>query len=236
MKDILHILFLFLFINILIFLNIYSFKNSDFIVPILNINTDTSDNYDLIIKVLNDSNMNDLIPFIDYISIKKIDKLNINKTIYILSLPENKSIVSIYSDSNKYLASINDLDFIKDLYFHDDFLIIEQNFYDNSSSKDFIEVYNYNNFTYELVFSKNIYSELISNDTSGISKTIINCSIDFVDSKIPTIICISSITFHKGFFSNLKNDYEFIESKHSIKKEIYEWNTNLNSFTLNKST
>ena len=209
-----------------------------------------NDNYTLIVNILKDANKDTLIPYANLINletIKYIPNSTSNKIAYILSLPQQFSFIAIYdtNDNSNYIFEgiIDNLSNIKNFYFYKNFILVEQFDSDSSTNftqREFLEIYFNKNNTYIPVFSKNIYMEKIikntNSDNNDILKDIEISSIDYLEGDLPRILCINTITSYKGIYVNLTNSYEFIENKKTTKKEIYEWNPDIECFSIKKNS
>ena len=209
-----------------------------------------NDNYTLIVKILKDANKDTLIPYANLINletIKYIPNSTSNKIAYILSLPQQFSFIAIYdtNDNSNYIFEgiIDNLSNIKNFYFYKNFIVVEQFDSDSSTNftqREFLEIFFNKNNTYIPVFSKNIYMEKIikntNSDNNDILKDIEISSIDYLEGDLPRILCINTITSYKGIYVNLTNSYEFIENKKTTKKEIYEWNPDIECFSIKKNS
>ncbi len=100
------------------------------------------------------------------------------------------------------------------------------------------EIFFNKNNTYIPVFSKNIYMEKITKDTSPnnneVTKEIEISSIDYLEGDSPRVLCINTVTSYRGIYVNLTNSYEFIEDKKNTQKEIYEWHPDMECFSIKK--
>lgn len=202
-----------------------------------------NDNYNLILKILKDTNNENLIKYANYIEISVINEIpndNNNKVAFTLSLPEQISFIAIYDkidDNNlKYQCSINNLSTVNNFYFYKDFLIIEQKdstSSDNLSQREFFEIFYKKNNKYISVFNKNIYNEKIDkkNNSGDLLKNIETSSIDYLEGSIPRILCITTITEYEGSHSS----EEFNEVKKNTMKEIYEWDDKNEKFIISTS-
>ena len=209
-----------------------------------------NDNYTLIVNILKDANKDTLIPYANLINletIKYIPNSTSNKIAYILSLPQQFSFIAIYdtNDNSNYIFEgiIDNLSNIKNFYFYKNFIVVEQFDSDSSTNftqREFLEIYFNKNNTYIPVFSKNIYMEKIikntNSDNNDVLKDIEISSIDYLEGDLPRILCINTITSYKGIYVNLTNSYEFIENKKTTKKEIYEWNPDIECFSIKKNS
>ena len=209
-----------------------------------------NDNYTLIVNILKDANKDTLIPYANLINletIKYIPNSTSNKIAYILSLPQQFSFIAIYdaNDNSNYIFEgiIDNLSNIKNFYFYKNFIVVEQFDSDSSTNftqREFLEIFFNKNNTYIPVFSKNIYMEKIikntNSDNNDILKDIEISSIDYLEGDLPRILCINTITSYKGIYVNLTNSYEFIENKKTTKKEIYEWNPDIECFSIKKNS
>ena len=208
-----------------------------------------NDNYTLIVNILKDANKDTLIPYANLINletIKYIPNSTPNKIAYILSLPQQFSFIAIYdtNDNSNYIFEgiIDNLSNIKNFYFYKNFIVVEQFDSDpstNFTQREFLEIFFNKNNTYIPVFSKNIYMEKIiknTNSDNDVLKEIEISSIDYLEGDLPRVLCINTITSYKGIYVNLTNSYEFIENKKTTKKEIYEWNPDIECFSIKKNS
>lgn len=209
-----------------------------------------NDNYTLIVNILKDANKDTLIPYANLINLKTIKYIpnsTSNKIAYILSLPQQFSFIAIYNttDNSNYIFEgiIDNLSNIKNFYFYKNFIVVEQFDSDpstNFTQREFLEIFFNKNNTYIPVFSKNIYMEKIikntNSDNNDVSKDIEISSIDYLEGDLPRVLCINTITSYKGIYVNLTNSYEFIEDKKTTKKEIYEWNPDIECFSIKKNS
>ena len=209
-----------------------------------------NDNYTLIVNILKDANKDTLIPYANLINletIKYIPNSTSNKIAYILSLPQQFSFIAIYdtNDNSNYIFEgiIDNLSNIKNFYFYKNFIVVEQFDSDpstNFTQREFLEIFFNKNNTYVPVFSKNIYMEKIikntNSDNNDVLKEIEISSIDYLEGDLPRVLCINTITSYKGIYVNLTNSYEFIENKKTTKKEIYEWNPDIECFSIKKNS
>ena len=209
-----------------------------------------NDNYTLIVKILKDANKDTLIPYANLINletIKCIPNNTSNKIAYILSLPQQFSFIAIYDtiDNSNYTFEgiIDNLSNIKNFYFYKDFIVVEQsdsNLSTNFTQREFLEIFFNKNNTYIPVFSKNIYMEKITKDTSPnnneVTKEIEISSIDYLEGDSPRVLCINTVTSYRGIYVNLTNSYEFIEDKKTTQKEIYEWHPDMECFSIKKNS
>lgn len=203
----------------------------------------SNDNYNLILKILKDTNKDNLIKYANYIELSTIDKIpndNNNKVAFTLSLPEQISFIAIYDkiDNNnlKLQCSIDNLSIINNFYFYKDFLIIEQsdsNSPDNINQREFFEIFYNKDNKYISVFIKNIYSEKVDkkNNSEDLIKIIETSSIDYLEGDIARILCITTLSEYEGPNYN----EEFDEIKKSTIKEIYEWDSKNEKFILSTS-
>lgn len=252
MKKIIGLLCTLLFINLLILGNLLIVKYNNNLhllsVSYAKTSTHSNDNYNLIIKILKDANKNNLIKYAEYIDLNIVESIpndSENKIAFTLSLPQKVSFIAIYekiSDDNyKYQCSVDNLASINNFYFYRDFLIVEQ--HDSNSSTDFnkrkfFEIFSKRDGKYISVFSKNIYSEKLIKDTStqdanpNLFKEVEISSIDYLEGDIARILCITTITRYNGIYSLLTSSYEFIETEKTTKKEIYQWNSEKEIFSI----
>ena len=75
-----------------------------------------------------------------------------------------------------------------------------------------------------------------NSDNNDVLKEIEISSIDYLEGDLPRVLCINTITSYKGIYVNLTNSYEFIENKKTTKKEIYEWNPDIECFSIKKNS
>lgn len=207
-----------------------------------------NDNYTLIVKILKDTNKDNLIPYANLISLQTINFIpndTQNKIAYTLSLPQQCSFIVIYrkdSENNySFEGIIDNLSNIENFYYYEDFIVVEQSDSKpstNFTQRDFLEIFYNKNNSYIPVFYKNIYMEkIIKNTTSKeneITKEIESSSIDYLEGDSPRILCVTSKTLYKGLFINLTNSYEFIENNKNTLKEIYEWCPTIECFKMKK--
>lgn len=234
MNKIINLLSFLLIINLLIFGNLLVKKYThETILPISYAKNviHNNDNYNLILKILKDTNNDNLIKYADYIEISVTDEIpndNKNKVAFTLSLPEQISFIAIYDkiDNNnlKFQCSINNLALVSNFYFYKDFLIVEQkdsNSSDNISQREFFEIFYKKDNKYISVFNKSIYSEKINKkeNSDDLIKNIESSSIDYLEGYIPRILCITTITEYEGSQSS----EEFNEINKNTTKEIYKW-------------
>lgn len=233
-----HTIFLFLLLLIILCVksnHSYAFDN------IVNYN---NDNYTLITKILKDTNKDNLIPYIDLISLQTIDCIpndNKNKIAYTVSLPQQTSFIAIYTyDKSNHLVFqgiIDNLSNIENFYYYKDFIVVEQSdSTTNFTQRNFVELFYKKNDNYISVFNKDIYSEKVINNGSNenVTKKLETASIDYLEGSSPRIICINTTTLYKGYLVNLSNNYEFKEENKSTTKEIYEWSNDIECFTIKK--
>ncbi|SCH36623.1 MULTISPECIES: hypothetical protein [unclassified Romboutsia] len=248
MKNFIIVLLLSLFIALSVKIpTIYAFNN----ISTLNSNNIfkyNNDNYTLIVKILKDTNKDNLIPYADLINIEVIDNIpnsTTNNMAYILSLPQQSSFIVLYTptSNNNYVIDgiIDNVSTVINLYYYKDFIAVEQT--DSSSStnftkREFLEIFFKKNKSYISVFKKNIYMEKIiknSNcDNNDILKEVETSSIDYLEGDFPRILCVNTLTLYNGIFLNLTNSYEFIENKKDTKKEIFEWCPEIECFSIKK--
>ncbi|MEG2789598.1 MAG: hypothetical protein RR942_17445 [Romboutsia sp.] len=207
----------------------------------------SNDNYNLILRILKDTNKENLIKYVNYIDIKVTNEIpndSKNKIAFTLSLPEQISFIAIYdkiSDTNlNFEYIIDNLASVNTFYYYKDFIIIEQssnNASENITSKEFFEVFYKKDNQFISVFNKNIYSEKIvkKNNNNDILKTIETASIDHLEGSIPRILSITTLIEYIGFNSNLNITEEFNEVNKSTIKEIYEWSNTDEKFILSES-
>lgn len=234
MNKIINLLSFLLIINLLILGNLLLKKYThETILPISYAKDvmHNNDNYNLILKILKDTNNDNLIKYADYIEISVTDEIpndNKNKVAFTLSLPEQISFIAIYDkiDNNnlKFQCSINNLALVSNFYFYKDFLIIEQkdsNSSDNISQREFFEIFYKKDNKYISVFNKSIYSEELNKkeNSDNLIKNIETSSIDYLEGSIPRILCITTITEYEGSQSS----EEFNEINKNTMKEIYKW-------------
>lgn len=227
--------------------NIFIFNNHES-MAYDNIVEYNKDNYTLIVKILKDTNKDKLVPYADLITLKTINCIpndKTNKIAYTLSLPQQCSFIAIYNtvDNCDYTFEgiIDNLSNIENFYYYKDFIVVEQsdsNSSTNFTQREFLEIFFNKNNNYIPVFNKNIYMEKITknsnNDDNDITKEIETSSIDYLEGKLPRILCINTITLYKGIYLNLANSYEFIENKKTIQKEVYEWCPKMECFSIKK--
>ena len=252
MKKIINLLCMLLFINLLILGNllISKYNNNLHLLPISYAKTSTrsNDNYNLIIKILKDTNKNNLIKYAEYVDLNIVESIpndSENKIAFVLSLPQKVSFIAIYekisNDKYKYQCSVDNLASINNFYYYNDFLVVEQT--DSNSSTDFnkrefFEIFSKKDGKYISVFTKNIYSEKLIKDTStqdtnpNIFKDIEISSIDYLEGDIARVLCITTLTRYNGIYSPLTSSYEFTEIEKTTKKEIYQWNREKEIFSI----
>lgn len=246
MNKIINLLSFLLIINLLILGNLLVKKYThETVLPISYAKSviHNNDNYNLILKILKDTNNENLIKYADYIEISITDEIpndDKNKVAFTLSLPEQISFIAIYDkidDNNlKFHSSINNLASVNNFYFYKDFLIVEQkesNSSENIGQREFFEIFYKKNNKYISVFNKNIYSEKINKKDGSeyLLKNIETSSIDYLEGSIPRILCITTITEYECSHSS----EEFNEINKTTVKEIYEWDSKNEKFTISSS-
>ncbi|MGL4914200.1 MAG: hypothetical protein ACRC3Y_17400 [Romboutsia sp.] len=246
MKKIINLLSFFLVINILVLGNLLlvRYNNNLNIIPVsyAKSSNDNNDNYNLIVKILKDTNKNNFIQYAEYININFISTIPNapdNKVAFILSLPQKVSFIAFYDQisSNNYKFSfvIDNLTNIDNIYYYKNFLVIEQN--ENNSASGFIER-NYLEIFYKIedkyqsVFNRNTYSSKLLKDNSNNLQFIENASIDFLEGDSSRILCVTTTIVNKEKLSLLNNSKEYIEIKKDTKKEIYKWNLQNSKFEI----
>lgn len=246
MKKIINLLCFLLIINFIILCNLISkyYTNED-LIPISYAKSfeHSNDNYNLISKILKDTNKDNLLKYIDYINISITDNIPNdinNKIAFTLSLPDQNSFIAIYKkvnkDNLKFEFLLDNLSTINKFYFYKDFFIIEQKTSDSSTNftnREFFEVFSKNNDNvYSSVLKKDIYSEKIITHNNIITKEVNNSSIDYLNTDIPTIICINTFTKYKSTDSDINSPFE--ETEKITIKEFYEWNNEKKEFINSK--
>lgn len=246
MKKIINLLCFLLIINFIILCNLISkyYTNKD-LIPIAYAKSfeHSNDNYNLISKILKDTNKNNLLKYIDYINISITDNIPNdinNKIAFTLSLPDQNSFIAIYKkvnkDNLKFEFLLDNLSTINKFYFYKDFFIIEQKTSDSSTNftnREFFEVFSKNDDNvYSSVLKKDIYSEKIITHNNIITKEVNNSSIDYLNTDIPTIICINTFTKYKSTDLDINSSFE--ETEKITIKEFYEWNDKKKEFINSK--
>lgn len=239
MKKIINLLCFLLILNFLILGNliIKNYKNKN-LLPIVYAKSfkHSNDNYNLIYKILKDTNKDNLIKYIDYLELNIIDNIpndTNNNIAFTLSSPDKDSFIALYKKVNnnyKFEYIIDKLSTINSFYFYKDFLIVEQtnsNSSTNFTENEYLEIFYKNNNVYTSVLKKNIYNEKFTNIDNIKFKEIENSSIDCLNGDVPKLLCITTLTKYKS----IRSDHdEFEEIDKIIKKEVFEWNDSGKTF------
>ncbi|MEF9990758.1 MAG: hypothetical protein RRZ84_02940 [Romboutsia sp.] len=247
MKKIINLLSLILIINIFIFISLVflNYNNTFNILPIsyAKSSTDSNDNYNLILDILKDTNKNNLKKYAQYIDITFIEHIKndtTDKVAFTLSLPQQLSFVAIYNKISEgkyeFYCTLDDLATIDNLYFYNNFLVVEQT--DSTSSTDFtrrkfLEIFYYKNDTYISIFEKNLDStKIIKKNSSKDSeiKEVEVSSIDFLNGEQTRILCVTTTTKYKENDYSLNPNNELIELDKKTNKTIYEWDEKNKNF------
>lgn len=191
-----------------------------------------NDNYNLIVQILKDTHKEDFIKYIDYMQLeihKTIENDKNDYTAFTITLPQNKCFIAFYKKNNDSTYSFNsivdNLDYVKDFYFHKNFLVIEQNSQDRDNylnDKEFIEIFYKEKFTYTSKLKKDLYVEIVNLENNN--KNVLSGSIDFLDDTPPKILYVATT-------SNAEN-----QSNKEISKEVYIWDETLTQFILKENT
>jgi hypothetical protein len=210
------------------------------------------DNYNLITRILQDTEKKDWIKYVDYIELeayKNIANDKGNSTAFILSLPKKTSLIALYEkqgeDKYIYKSKITDLYPIKNIYFYKDFLVVEQlneEEITNPIQNQFIEVFSNTTGSFTSVFKKSIfldktYKKISLNDNDDNEEPTWvryteNSSIDYLDETTPKIMAITSYVTYEGKSKNIPKDDELKEIKNNMQKELYIWKNNTKIFEL----
>lgn len=189
-----------------------------------------SDNYNLIVQILKDTNKEDFIKYTDYMQLdirKTIENDKNNYTAFTVTLPQNKSFIAFYKKNNDNTYSFNsivdNLDEINDFYFFNDFLIVEQsceNKNNHLNDNEFVEIFSKEKSSYISKLEKNIYVEV--SNVSNNSKNILSATIDFLEDNPPKILYV------KTYLNEEDNSIK------EVSKEVYTWDPDLNQFIIHE--
>ncbi len=187
-----------------------------------------SDNYNLIVQILKDTNKEDFIKYTDYIQLdikKTIENDKNNYTAFTVTLPQNKSFIAFYRKNNdntySFNSIVNNLDEINDFYFFNDFLIVEQSCKNKSNDlndNEFVEIFFKEKSSYISKLKKNIYIEIPN--VSNKSKNVLSATIDFLEDNPPKILYV------KTYLNEEDNSIK------EVSKEVYTWDLDLNQFII----
>jgi len=258
LKKLINIITNLLIINFCIFLALFIYN-----LPIpVNLNDshieayNNEDNYNLITKILQDTNEKEWIKYVDYIELevhKNIANDKNNLTAFILNLPQKKSLIALYEKHNEdnyiYKSKVTNLYPIENIYFYKDFFVVEQLDEDkitNNTKNHFIEVFLNTKGSFTSVFKKSIFLDTmykksdIDNDGQNSNSTWIkyteNSSIDYLDEASPKIMAITSYVTYEGKSESIPKDYELEEIESIMQKELYIWNDANQKFELMEKT
>ena len=259
MRKLINIITNLLIINFCIFIALFIYN-----LPILtNLNESyiesynyNEDNYNLISKILQDTNEKDWVKYIDYIELKEYKNIANDKnssTAFILSLPKKTSLIALYEkqseDNYIYKSKITNLSPIQNIYFYKDFLVVEQLIDEEITDpikNEFIEVFLNTNNNFLSVFKKSIFLDKtykkmsMEDNDDNVKSTWVryteNSSIDYLDETIPKIMAITSYVTYEGKSKSMPKNYELKETKNNMQKELYVWNNDTQKFELIEKT